>query len=137
MEHEVVLAHHRVGTLLLLELMLADDPAVIEDSGLLVLAGEVLGTVVTLDWGDYLDIAVAWQELHVGRAVEEDFARDGRQRVRQIPQLVLAVREATVVLELADARLHEVATDLRLVVRMHSANVVPTRVILRHRLQIK
>ena len=133
LEHEIVLAHHRIGALLLLllELLLLELRAVEEDSRL-VLAAKVRSAVGAVFRGNYLDIAMVWQEFHVGRAVEEDLARDGRQRVRQIPQLVVAVSEAAVVLELADAGLHEVTADLRLVVRMHSTNVVPAGVVLRY-----
>ena len=133
LEHEVVLAHDRLGALLLilLKLLLGQLRAVEEDSRML-LAGKVCSAVGTVLGRNYLDIAVVWQEFHVGRAVEEDLAGDGRQRVRQIPQLVVAMREAAIVLELADACLHEVAADLCLVVRVHGTNVVPAGVVLRH-----
>ena len=133
LEHKVVLSHDRVGALLLLllELVLLELRAVEEDSRM-VLAGEVGSAVGTVLRRDDLDIAVVWQEFHVGRAVEEDLARDRRQRVRQIPQLMVAVREAAIVLELADACLHEVAADLRLVIRVHSTNIVPAGVVLRY-----
>jgi len=35
---------------------------------------------------------VVGEEFHVWGAVEQDFTWDGRQRVRQIPQLVIPVR---------------------------------------------
>ena len=98
----------------------------------MLLASEVCSAIGAVLRGNYLDIAVVWQEFHVGRAVEEDLAGDGRQRVCQIPQLVVAMCEAAIVLELAHACLHEVAADLRLVVRVHSTNVVPTGVVLRY-----
>lgn len=72
------------------------------------------------------------QEFHVGRAVEEDFAGNGWQWVCQIPQLVITVSKATVVLELADTGLLEVATDLSLVVGVYGADIVPARVVLWH-----
>ena len=133
LEHEIVLAHHRLGALLLilLELLLGQLRAIEEDSRML-LAGIVCSSVGTVLRGNYLDISVIWQEFHVGRAIEEDLAGDGRQRVSQIPQLVLAMREAAVVLELADTCLHEVAADLRLVVRVHGTNVVPAGIVVRH-----
>lgn len=72
------------------------------------------------------------QEFHVGRAVEEHFAGNGWQRVRQVPQLVIPVGEAAVVLEFADTCLHEVAADLGFVVGVDSADVVAARVVFRH-----
>ena len=48
---------------------------------------------------------------------------------------MISVCEATIFLELAHAHGLVVAADLRLVVRVDRANVVPARVLLRHRLK--
>lgn len=74
------------------------------------------------------------EEFHVGRAVKEDLSGDGRQRVSQVAQLVLAVGEAAVVLELANAGLFVVTAHLSLVVRVHSTNIMATRIVGGHRL---
>lgn len=72
------------------------------------------------------------QEFHVRRAVEQDFARDRWQRVRQVPQLVVSVRKTAVVLEFADAGLQEVATDLGFVIGVYGTDVMPSWIIFGH-----
>jgi len=77
---------------------------------------------------------VVGEEFHVWGAVEQDFTWDGRQRVRQIPQLVIPVRKATIILELADTSLLEVATDLGFIVGVYGADIMPSWIVLRYRL---
>ena len=43
--------------------------------------------------------------------------------------------EATIILELAHAHGLEIAADLRFVVRVYGTDVVPARILLRHRLK--
>ncbi len=71
LEHELVLVHNWVADILGL--------SIIEDSRSVVVL--FLGGHLARFWWNDLDIAVAWQELHVGRAVEQDFSWDRRQRV--------------------------------------------------------
>ena len=84
---------------------------------------------------DDLNVPVARQEFHVRRAVQEDFAGNGRKRISQTSKLVLAMSEAAIVLELAHARLLEVAAHLRLIVRVHRTYVVSAWIIHRHGLK--
>lgn len=91
------------------------------------------GVLAALGWDD-LNVAVTRQKLHVRWAVKQHLARDRRQRVGQVAQLVAPMGEAAVVLELAHACLLEIAAHLRLVVRVDGADVVATWVIVWHRL---
>ena len=81
-----------------------------------------------------LNVAVAPQKFHVRRTVKEDFARDRRQRVRQVAQLFGTMGEAAVVLELAHAGLLKVAADLCFVIGVHGSDVVMAWVVDWHRL---
>ncbi len=65
---------------------------------------------------DYLNVSMAWQKFHIGRAVEKHLTGNRRQWICQISQLIVTMGEAAVVLKLAHASLLEVATDLSLVV---------------------
>lgn len=95
---------------------------------------EVVDGVFSSLGRDDLNVAVAWQKFHVWRAVKQNFARDRRQRVGQVTQLVMPMGEAAVILELAHACLLEIAAHLRLVVRVDGADVMPTWIIVGHRL---
>lgn len=90
--------------------------------------------VVTLLWWNNLNVPMIRQKFHVGWAVQQHFPRYRRQWIRQVSHFVVPMRKAAIVLELADTCLHEVATNLSFVVRVHSANVVSPWVVFRHRL---
>lgn len=94
-------------------------------------------TVVAAFRRNDLNVAVAWQKFHVWRAVEQNFARNRRQRVGQVAELLHSVGETAVVLKLAHARLFEIATHLGLVVRVDCSHVVASRIVIRHRLNKK
>lgn len=142
LEHVLVLAHHRVPCpfLLLVRLLLH---TIVKDARCDVLAvllmvllttAVVLRSIVAMLGRNYLDITVVRQEFHIGWTVEQDLAGNGRQRIRQVAQFVLTVRKAAILLEFAHTGLHEVAADLRFVVRVHGADIVTPGVIIRHRL---
>ena len=123
LENELILIHHRVWHFLLL--------AIVEDTRG-ILATIVYCAVGTLFGRNYLDVAVVGEEFHVWRAVEEDFTRDRWQRICQIPQLMVSMCKAAIVLEFANSSLLEIATNLRFVIGVNCTNVVSTWVILRH-----
>jgi len=125
------LEHILVLTQLVAQILLL---AVEEDS---TVALVVLLRFVAIFWRNDLNIAVAGQKFHVRRAVKQHLSWDGWQGVGQISQLVTSMREAAVVLELANACLLVVAADLRFVVRVDSAYIVSTRVVIWHRLYKK
>ena len=139
LEHVLVLAHHSVPCtfLLLVSLLLQ---AIVKDARCDVLAvllmglltSVVLRSIVAMLGRNYLDITMVRQEFHIGWTVEQNLAGNGRQRIRQVAQFVLTVREAAILLELAHAGLHEVAADLRFVVRVHGADIVTPWVVIRH-----
>ncbi len=65
---------------------------------------------------DYLNVSMARQKFHIGRAVKKNLTRNRRQWICQISQLIVTMGKAAVFLELAHASLLEIATDLSLVV---------------------
>jgi len=125
LEHILVLTH-LVAQILLLALK--EDPTV---------ALVVLLRFAAIFRRNNLNVTVAGQKFHVWRAVKQHLSWDGWQGVGQIAQLVTSMREAAVVLELAHASLLIVAADLRFVVRVYSAYIVSTRVVIWHRLNKK